>query len=170
MSVLPKLIRVLSCFLALVVESPCKTSGWVLLVTWRVSVREGGGNTVLTLVAPSLGSDASGSCQGSASHLPSGLWSKLPLPLFSLKAAILTFAPWPMERRMCSHRPGGSPHGIPTNRAVTAPVVLQLLVPPLGAELCRSLPSSALRFLNVISHLFSFFLVRLSDWFSCAQS
>lgn len=161
MSVLPKLIRVLSCFLALVVESPCKTSRWVLLLTWRASVREGGGNTVLTLVTPSLGNDASGSCQGSASHLPSGLWSKLPLPLFSLKAAILTFAPWPMERRMCSHWPGGSPHGIPTNHAVTAPVVLRLLVPPLGAELCRSLPSSALRFLNVIFHLFSFFSCKI---------
>ena len=48
-------------------------------------MREGGGNTVLTLVAPSLGNDASGFCQGSASHLPSGLWSKLPLPLFSSK-------------------------------------------------------------------------------------
>ena len=93
-------------------------------------MREGGGNTVLTLVASSLDNDASASCQGSASHLPSGLWSKLPLPLFALKAAILTVAPWPMERRMCSHRPGGSPRGIPTNRASTVPAVLPLLVPP----------------------------------------
>ena len=89
---------------------------------------------------------------------------------FHLKAAILTFVPWPMDRRMCSHRPGGSPRGIPTTHAVTAPVVFPLLVPPLGAELCRSLPSSALRSLNVISHLFSFLLVRLGDRFSCAHS
>lgn len=129
MSVLPKLICVLFCLLALVVESPCKTSGWVVLLTWRVSVREGGGNTVLILVAPSLDNDASASCQGSASHLPSGLWSKLPLPLFALKAAILTVAPRPMERRMCGLRPGGSPRGIPTNHASPAPVVLPLLAP-----------------------------------------
>lgn len=86
-------------------------------------MREGGGNPVLTLVASSLGNDAS------ASHLPSGLWSKLPLPLFALKAAILTVAPRPMERRMCGRRPGGSPRGIPTNHASTAPVVLPLLAP-----------------------------------------
>ena len=72
---------------------------------------------------------------------------------------------------MCNHRPGGSPHRIPTNHAVTAPVVLLLFVPPLGAELCAEFSNRcpALRFLSAISHLFSVFseiLLFLVYWVS----
>lgn len=58
---------------------------------------------------------------------------------------------------MCNHRPGGSPHRTPTDHTVTAPVVLLLFLPPLGVEICAEFSHRcpALRFLSVISHLFS---------------
>lgn len=149
MSVLPKLICVLFCLLALSSWESCKTSGWSGVVTWRVSVRRGGGNPVLTLVASSW---TWRFCQY-IYHLVSG---QAATPTVCIKAAILTVAPQPLERRMCSRRPGGSPRGINPITSLACRS-LPLLAPP-WVQKPWSLLGSALKFLNVVSHLFSFSL------------